>query len=77
MDACNRKRFEDLFKRVMKIDYFSENLTMQKLSQWDSLKHVELLTEIDEEFHVDIDPTRLWKMTSVGGIIEVLSEYVA
>jgi len=76
MDARNRRRLEDLFKRVMKIDHFSEDLSMEKLGQWDSLKHVELLTEIDEEFKVDIDPTKLWKMVSVAGIIEVLSDYV-
>jgi acyl carrier protein len=76
MNDVNRKRFDELFKRIMKIDQVRDDLAMSNLVQWDSLKHVELLTEIDEEFQVDIDPTQLWKMTNIAGIMEVLSQYV-
>jgi len=76
MNSANLKRLEDLFKRTMRVDDFRSDYKMSSLIQWDSLKHVELLTEIDEEFGVQIDPTELWRMASVAGIIEVLSKYV-
>lgn len=73
----NRQLFEDLFKRVMGVETCSPDMAMKKLIQWDSLKHVELLTELDETFEVQIEATDLWKMTSVTGILDVLSKYVA
>lgn len=76
MNAENQKRFEDLFCRILHVPDFRGDYSMGTLVRWDSLKHVELLTEIDEEFNLSIDATELWKMTSVQGILEVLSKYV-
>jgi len=76
MNQDNQRHLEDLFKRTMRVPECRPDHCMSNLIQWDSLKHVELLTEIDEEFNVQIDATELWKMTSVAGIIEVLSKYV-
>ncbi len=77
MTAENRQRFEDVFKRVMKVDRCDTAMAMGKLSQWDSLKQVELLMEIDEAFGIQVEATDLWKMASVTGILDVLAKYVA
>lgn len=76
MNAENRQRLEDLFKRTMKVDAVETTMGMGVMTQWDSLKHVELLTEIDEAFGIQVEPTDLWKMTTVKGIVDVLSKYV-
>jgi hypothetical protein len=76
MNTVNQARFEALFKQMMGTDDCRPGYTMGALTQWDSLKHVELLTEIDEVFGVQVEPTDLWKMTSVAGIIEILSKLV-
>ena len=76
MNSANRMRFETVFTRTMGVDACQADYAMGQLTQWDSLKHVELLTELDEVFGIEIEPTDLWKMTSVTGILEVLSKYV-
>jgi acyl carrier protein len=76
MNEANETRLKALFMRVMGVKEWRTDYAMRQLVQWDSLKHVELLTEIDEQFNVQIDPTELWKMASVKGIVEVLSRYV-
>jgi len=76
MNTVNRQRFEDLFARTMGTSDCRLEYAMGQLTEWDSLKHVALLTEIDEVFNVQVEPTDLWKMTSVAGIEEVLSKYV-
>jgi acyl carrier protein len=76
MNTANRTRFETMFTRTMGVADCRAEYGMGQLTQWDSLKHVELLTEIDEVFGIQIEPTDLWKMTTVGGILEVLSKYV-
>jgi len=76
MNAENRRRFEELFIRTMKVDACRHDMKMGALTQWDSLKHVELLTEIDEAFGIQVEPTDLWKMATVQGILDVLAKYV-
>ncbi len=76
MNSANRTRFEKVFTHTMGVDECRVEYSMGQLTQWDSLKHVELLTEIDEVFEIEIEPTDLWKMTSVNGILDVLSKYV-
>jgi acyl carrier protein len=76
MNVANQARFEDLFKRVMGTADCRPEYSMRELTVWDSLKHVELLTEIDETFGIRVEPTDLWEMISVAGISNVLSKYV-
>jgi len=76
MNSDNRTRFERVFTRTMGVDACRADYAMGQLTQWDSLKHVELLTEIDEVFNIEIEPTDLWKMTSIAGILDVLSKYL-
>jgi hypothetical protein len=76
MNTANHARFEGVFTRTMGVDQCRAEYAMGQLTQWDSLKHVELLTELDEVFGIQIEPTDLWQMTSVSGILDVLSKYV-
>jgi acyl carrier protein len=74
MTPSDRQRFEELFKRVMGVQDCHPDDSMANLYPWDSLKHVELLIEIDEAFGGEIDPTQVWRMTDVAGILAVLDE---
>ena len=76
MNEANHKQLETLFKTVMGTNEFRTDFSMKSLPQWDSLKHVELLTEIEEQFGIDIDLQDIMKMTSVPAILQVLKEYL-
>jgi acyl carrier protein len=73
---ANFKQLETIFKKVMGTNEFRNDFSMDSLPKWDSLKHVELLTEIEEQFGIDIDIQDIMKMTSVPAIVQVLKNYL-
>ena len=51
----------------------ADNASMKNVKKWDSLKHIELIMSIEEEFEVPkIGPDEIVKMTSVSQIKDVL-----
>lgn len=44
----------------------------ESIEVWDSLKHMNLIVAIEDEFDVEIDDDDVPKMLSVKGIIEVV-----
>jgi acyl carrier protein len=76
VNEANFKQLETIFKKVMNTNEFRNDFSMDSLPKWDSLKHVELLTEIEEQFGIDIDMQDIMKMTSVPAIVQVLKNYL-
>ena len=46
----------------------------ETLSEWDSLKHLQLMLMLEEEFHVQISPETMEQLTSVDRIAAWLEE---
>ncbi len=46
----------------------------ETLSEWDSLKHLQLMLMLEEEFHVQVSPETMEQLTSVERIISWLEE---
>ena len=44
------------------------------LPRWDSMGHLTLILELEQEFLVQLAPEQVDRMTSVGKIVEVLAE---
>lgn len=42
----------------------------------DSLKALEILAEIENKYHITIDPEKLIDMTSVAEVVRITSEYL-
>ena len=42
----------------------------------DSLRALEILAEIENQYNIMIDPEKLMQMTSVAGIVEITQEYL-
>jgi len=40
----------------------------ETLSEWDSLKHLQLMLMLEEEFRVQVSPETMEQLTSVGRI---------
>jgi acyl carrier protein len=46
----------------------------ETLSEWDSLKHLQLMLMLEEEFHIQISPETMEQLTSVARIVSWLEE---
>ena len=74
MNDANVIKLEAIFKKVMNTKDFHDDLSMDSLPKWDSLKHVQLLTEIEDQFGIDLDMQDIMTMTSVSAIKKVLKK---
>jgi acyl carrier protein len=71
------------FEKVRRIlatilDVPSEELTLQSspasIESWDSLRHLVLAIELEQEFGVSLSPEDMERITSAGAILRLLSE---
>jgi acyl carrier protein len=69
-------KFWRIFKRVMQMELASDHYTASALSQWDSLKHVELMFELEEGFNIEIEPQKIVELySSTDEILNFLNEF--
>jgi acyl carrier protein len=65
----------DLFARAE--DDITPATSAETLSEWDSLKHLQLMLMLEEEFHVQISPETMEQLTSIERIATWLAEQSA
>jgi len=70
------EKLEGVFHEVLGIKNFNENLSMEVVPEWDSLKHLQLLVAVEKTFGIEIEFQKSLKMTSVKGMTEIISYYI-
>ncbi|HEM55500.1 MAG TPA: acyl carrier protein [Thermodesulfobium narugense] len=50
-----------------------ENTSKEEIQEWDSLKHLQIIMEIEERFNVAIPVNDLSKINSVKDILNILN----
>ena len=66
------KIFKKAFGDEIKI---SENLKYQEIIEWDSVGHMNLMSEIEEELGIELDIDDIIEFSSFEKGIEILSKY--
>ena len=69
------KNLEQLLAELLQIPVtqITAELAMKDLDVWDSLKHMELIAELEREFDLQLSFDEIVTMRSVGDIKRVLS----
>jgi acyl carrier protein len=62
----------DLF--ALSEDDITLTTSSETLSEWDSIKHLQLMLMLEEEFHVQVSPETMEQLTSVERIAAWLEE---
>lgn len=55
-------------------DKINDSLEMKDIESWDSLRHMELITSIENFFSIELNIDEILKMNSIKGIIKVLEQ---
>jgi len=68
------KKLTAIFRKTFNDDslVLSYELTANDIDQWDSLSHMQLITEIEDEFSVKFKLKDLNKMRNVGDMIDLI-----
>jgi len=54
-----KNRLLDIFNKVFESSKVDEKVSKKNLSEWDSLKHINLIVEIESEFDISIEPDEI------------------
>lgn len=70
-----KDEFETIFKRVIGVNSISDDLEMNNIAEWDSLKQVQLIAELEEKLGIEFEFEEIITMTSIKKIDIVLAKY--
>ena len=68
-------RVAALFTKCFKIEHgeFSRNLVPEDVLLWDSLGHMNLVMELEDEFGLHLEVDEITEMSSAGKILDILA----
>lgn len=77
MNDSIKNKVRDTIISVLQINEadFSEDLAIGEIPEWDSVNHVLLIQEIEENFNINIDVTDAIDIEDVFDIYAVLKKY--
>jgi len=64
----------DIFD-IKKVEDINDDLGPDEIEGWDSLGHVELITNLEEVFDISLDVVDISRMYSVGDIKKIVRKY--
>jgi acyl carrier protein len=67
--------FEIIFKKVIGVSTVTDDMEMNNIAEWDSLKQVQLVAELEEKLGLEFDFEDIIIMTSIKKIDSVLKKY--
>ena len=62
----------EIMKNVFNTENISSNTDQMNCDKWDSLHHLNLIVELENEFDVEFEPEEIAEMKSFGKVIEVI-----
>lgn len=70
-----KKDFEEIFKKVIGVSSVTEDMEMNNIAEWDSLKQVQLIAELEEKLGLEFEFEDIITMTSIKKIDAVLKKF--
>ena len=63
-----------IMKDVLETEDISLNTSQDNCENWNSLRHLNLVSELEDEFDVEFEPEEIAEMHSVNSIIEIIKK---
>ncbi len=65
-----------LMNKVLNVELNFDELTQSNIPNWDSVNHLNLIIEFENNFLIDIEPEEIVKMHDFNNIYEILSKKI-
>lgn len=66
------ERIIEIIKRVLNTDGVNEVTSQTNCEKWDSLHHLNLVVELEDEFETEFEPEEIADMKSVKAIEKII-----
>ena len=66
----------EILKYVLEDESIDKSVSQENNSNWDSLKQLNLMVELESEFNISIEPEMMHKMTSYETIVDNLYKII-
>lgn len=63
-----------ILRKVLGDENIDSNCSQSTCELWDSLRHLNLIVEIESEFDVEFEPEEIAQMKNINIIIKILKE---
>ena len=70
------KKLSDIFIDTLGVNEFDLSITMDEISEWDSLKHIQLLTTIEAAFGIELQFEDAIEMITGISILTKVKKYI-
>lgn len=63
----------EIMKRVFNTEEITITIDQSNFDRWDSLHHLNLIVELEDEFGIEFEPEEIAEMKSFNKVIEIIS----
>jgi acyl carrier protein len=63
----------EILKRVFKLDTVDNTCSQATCDKWDSLNHLNLIVELEDEFDMEFEPEEIAEMKSFEAVKKVIA----
>lgn len=73
----NLEKYKNIFSKVLNVpeEVLGENFTFSNVDQWDSVAHLNLITELEDEFGVMFNSDEILHFGSFENGMKILERY--
>jgi len=71
-----KEQIKEVMKRVFDLGNIADDISQQNCDKWDSMNHLNLVVELEEEFNVSFEPEEIAEMKSLDKIQESISNHL-
>ena len=62
----------DLMRKVFGTDEVTTDSSQKNCEQWDSLRHLTLASELENELEIDFEPEEIAEMTNFSKVVDMV-----
>jgi acyl carrier protein len=62
----------DLFKRILETTAIDETVSQTSCAKWDSIRHLNLIVEIETEFDISFEPEEMAEMRDFATVLKLV-----
>ena len=68
-----KERIKKIMMQTFGISEIPDDISQKNCEKWDSLRHLNLVVELESEFDISIEPEEIAEMKTLNAIEEILT----